>query len=208
MVGDIKWEVSGDYFENCNCNVVCPCLVSAAAPLTSNPTQDHCDVVLAFHVDSGHYGDVKLDGLNAVLVGQSNGPMANGNMTGAAYIDERADESQAEALGAIFSGAAGGPMAVLAPLFSTNLGARKAHITYTVGDGRRSARIPAILDLRVKALPSLVEGREIWAQTGHPANPDKLALAVGEAGSTYTDYDFRWDNSGRNAHYAAIHWTN
>ena len=27
-----KWNLSGDYFENCNCNVVCPCLVSPIRP--------------------------------------------------------------------------------------------------------------------------------------------------------------------------------
>jgi hypothetical protein len=31
MVTQPKWQLSGDYFENCNCSVVCPCLVSKAA---------------------------------------------------------------------------------------------------------------------------------------------------------------------------------
>ena len=35
MAAQQKWHLSGDYFENCNCNVVCPCLVSPSAPLTS-----------------------------------------------------------------------------------------------------------------------------------------------------------------------------
>ena len=26
MATQAKWQLSGDYFENCNCNVVCPCL--------------------------------------------------------------------------------------------------------------------------------------------------------------------------------------
>jgi hypothetical protein len=42
--------------------------------------------------------------------------MAEGNWSVAAYIDERADDKQTEALGAIFTGAAGGPMAAFAPL--------------------------------------------------------------------------------------------
>ena len=28
MVGQVNWQISGDYFENCSCDVVCPCLVS------------------------------------------------------------------------------------------------------------------------------------------------------------------------------------
>ena len=39
-----QWQLTGDYFENCNCNVVCPCLASPAAPLTSRPSQGVCDV--------------------------------------------------------------------------------------------------------------------------------------------------------------------
>jgi hypothetical protein len=32
MATQTKWQFSGDYFENCNCDVLCPCLVSTAAP--------------------------------------------------------------------------------------------------------------------------------------------------------------------------------
>jgi hypothetical protein len=39
MAAQVQWQFSGDYFENCNCSVVCPCLVSKAAPLTSRPTE-------------------------------------------------------------------------------------------------------------------------------------------------------------------------
>ena len=108
-MAEIKWQLSGDYFENCNCSVVCPCLVSTRPPLTSQPTQGDCHVAMIFHIDKGRYGDVPLDGMNVALIAKSQGAMANGNMTGAAYIDERADEKQTEALGAIFSGGAGGP---------------------------------------------------------------------------------------------------
>ena len=48
-----EWHFSGDYFENCNCSVVCPCLVSKAAPLTSRPTEGVCDVAFIVHVETG-----------------------------------------------------------------------------------------------------------------------------------------------------------
>ncbi|TGR61622.1 DUF1326 domain-containing protein, partial [bacterium M00.F.Ca.ET.194.01.1.1] len=57
-----SWQLSGSYFENCNCDVVCPCLMSTNAQLTSRPTQGVCDVALVFHIDKGNYGDVRLDG--------------------------------------------------------------------------------------------------------------------------------------------------
>jgi hypothetical protein len=35
----------------------------------------------------------------------------------------------------------------------------------------------------------------------------QLALAVGSSGSTFTDHGMRWDNSGKNGHYAPISWS-
>ena len=116
-----QWHLSGDYFENCNCSVVCPCLVSKAPPLTSRPTEGVCDVAVIFHIEKGRYGDVTLDGLNVALAIHTPGPMGEGNWAVGAYIDERADEKQTEALGAILTGTAGGPMAAFAPLISKNL---------------------------------------------------------------------------------------
>ena len=65
MATQKKWQLSGDYFENCNCDVVCPCLVSPNAPLTAQPTQGACDVAIAFHIDRGDYDGVPLDDLQA-----------------------------------------------------------------------------------------------------------------------------------------------
>jgi hypothetical protein len=201
-----QWQITGEYFENCNCHIVCPCLVSTQAPLTSKPSDGDCHVVFVFRIDRGRYNDVSLDGLNVAMIAESHGPMANGNMTGAAYIDERADDKQMEALGAIFSGTAGGPPAGLAPLFGKNLGAKKARITFKKDGKSRSGEIPGVLAVSVHALPSLGEG-EIWGETGHPFNPTKLAFAVGGEKSTFADHGYRWDNSGRNAHYASINWS-
>ena len=91
------WRLSGDYFENCNCSVVCPCLVSTHAQLTSKPTEGVCDVALIFHINKGTYGSVSLDGLNVAMIAHAPGPMADGNWTVAAYIDERANDQQTEA---------------------------------------------------------------------------------------------------------------
>lgn len=208
MATQTKWHLSGDYFENCNCDVVCPCLVSPAAPLTARPTQGVCDVALVFHIDTGRYGQVSLDGLNVAVVAHTPGPMADGNWTLAAYVDERADDEQAAALGAIFGGAAGGPMAAFAPLVGTHLGAKRVAIKYAVTGNRRSVEIPGVMQMAVAPLPTMHPSGEAWGATGHPVAPDRLAFAVGGAGSTFADHGMRWDNSGKNGHYAPINWSN
>ena len=163
MADQVHWQFSGDYFENCSCTVVCPCLVSKSPPLTSRPTQGVCNVPLIFHIESGRFGDIVLDGLNVALAVHTPGPMAEGNWSVAVYIDQRADDKQTEALGAIFTGAAGGPMAQLAPLIGKNLGVRKVPITYRIEGKKRSAEIPDILHMSVDPLPTAHPSGEMWA---------------------------------------------
>lgn len=208
MATETKWDLSGDYFENCNCDVVCPCLVSPAAPLTSRPTRGVCDVALVFHIDKGSYGQVSLDGLNVAVIAHAPGAMGDGNWTAAPYIDERADDQQTAALGAIFGGAEGGPMAAFAPLIGTHLSAKKVPITYAIDGKRRSVEIAGIMTMGVEPLGSMHPDGEIWVAMGHPVAPDRLALAVGAKGSTFADHGMRWDNSGKNGHYAPIAWSN
>jgi len=147
-----QWQLTGDYFESCNCNVVCPCLASSAAPLTARPTQGACDVALIFHVEKGDYGGLSIDGLNVAV--------------------------------------------------------KKAPIRYAISGKNRSVEIPGIMQMSVAPIPTMHPSGEIWANLGHPAAPDRLALAAGNPGSTFADYGMRWDNSGKNGHYAPINWSN
>ena len=208
MAPQTKWHLSGDYFENCNCDVVCPCLISTAAPFTARPTQGECHVALIFHINTGDYGAVKLDDLNVAVVASAPGVMADGNWTVGAYVDERADDAQTAALGAIFSGTEGGPMAAFAPLIGTQLGPKKVRIEYAINGNARSVEIPNVMSMGVGPIPTAHPSGEIWVAAGHPVAPDWLVLAVGRPGSTFADHGMRWDNSGKNGHYAPINWSN
>ncbi len=201
-----RWQIEGDYFENCNCAIVCPCLFSAGPPMTAQPTEGPCEVPFAFHIERGSYGDVQLDGLNTVVVLRTPGVMGEGNASVALYLDERADKRQREALQAIFSGAAGGPMGALAPLVGEVLGAKVVPITFTKEGKRRVVEIPGVMHMAVRAVPSLNPDGELWVENAHPFAMDRLALAVGQAGNHFEDYGMRWDNSGKSGFYAAIRW--
>jgi hypothetical protein len=200
-----RWEVSGEYFENCNCHVVCPCEVSPLGFMQDQPSQGHCNVYLVFHVRNGRYGGVDLAGLNAVLAVHSPGPMLQGAWTVAAYLDQRASDDQRQALGAIFSGAAGGPLGALVPLIGTNLGAKVVPIEYRNEGRRRSARIEGILDAVVEAVPGANPEEEVVKRNAHALFPE-LVQASGVV-SRYADHGLQWDHSGRNADYAAFRWT-
>jgi len=204
----IRWQIVGDYFENCNCDVVCPCVFSPRPFLTARPTNGFCEVAFAFHVDQGLYGEVALDGLNAIVMARSPGTMADGNWSVAIYLDDRADNDQREALQSIFTGSAGGPLGGLAPLISIVLGIRSAPIAYEKLGKRRAVQIPNLMQIGVHAAPGLDPDKEILATNAHPFAPEGVAMAVGDESSTWTDYGMRWDNSGKNGHYAAIRWSN
>jgi hypothetical protein len=99
-------------------------------------------------------------------------------------------------------------MGSLAPLIGEVLGVRRASIRWQKDGRRRSIQVDDVMKLAVQAVPSINPDGEIWAANAHPFAPEGLAMAVGEEGSTYADHGLRWDNSGKNAHYAPIKWSN
>jgi hypothetical protein len=201
-----SWSISGEYFENCNCDVVCPCEISPLGFLQAMPDYGHCDVFLVFHVNEGSYGDVDLSGLTAIIAAHTPGVMAEGNWTAAAYLDAAASPSQQEALGAIFGGAAGGPLAGVAPLIGQMLGARPVPITYKNEGKKRSATIDGVLDATVQAVPAATEDAVVIKLNANPLFPGEDWVQAYGVQSTYRDYEFDWDNSGKCADYANFRW--
>ena len=196
------WRLKGDYFENCNCEVLCPCIFGGAAAV---PTQGHCDVGFAFHIDEGEFNGVTFNGLNFVVIAYTPGIMSEGNWSTAVYIDQRADQRQRDALDRILSGEMGGPAERWMRLTGNFRGVKHSPITYTVEGHTRSVSIPGVMDFNVEGI---VAGRRTepmrLENTGHPVNPS-LALARGTR-STYTDHGMTWDNTGKNGHYSTFEW--
>jgi hypothetical protein len=151
---------------------------------------------------------VALDGLNVVTILRSPGPIVDGNLSIAVYLDEGADERQRETLQMIFAGAAGGPMGGLAPLISSVLGTKTMPITFRKEGKRRAVEIPGVMQIAVDAVPGADSQKEISLINVHPFAPEGLTVAIGDAGSTWADYGMRWDNSGKNGLYAKIRWSN
>lgn len=73
-MAETNWHLQGDYFENCNCTVLCPCIHDPR----NAPTDGHCDVALAFHIESGRFNETTLDGLNFILAAWTPGVMGDG----------------------------------------------------------------------------------------------------------------------------------
>ena len=142
----MAWKLQGNYFESCTCDVVCPCTASFAL----GATQDYCRVTLVFHVEHGEVEGVDVGGLAVAAVADTPKVMSEGNWKVGVFIDAAASDEQAEKLGAVFSGALGGPMSALGPLISENLGVQRAPIEYRDDGLHHSVKIGDEIELEIE----------------------------------------------------------
>lgn len=200
-----SWQVKGDYFETCSCDYLCPCLTTNMA---GTPTQGHCNVALAYHIDKGNYGDVSLDDLSFVVVANTPRAMGEGDWSVGLITDERATKEQQDALVAIASGQVGGPMAALGPLITNFLGVEAKPIHFQKEGMNRSISVPGLLDQACMGVPSPVNSEEplYLDNTLHPSNA-RVALAK-STGSHVHAFGVDWDDSSgnNNGHFAPFDW--
>ena len=166
-----NWHIVGDWFDNCSCAVACPCTFAQA------PDNGFCDGVLLWHVTRGHYGDTVLDDLVFVRVGRWEGDLWAGKVKGRAgiFIDDRADDAQAEALSAIIGGRAGGFMGKVNALFTegrTVVGVERARISFEIASDQ--SRWGVDIAGKVKAWAEALTG-----PTSNPGEYPRLANAPG-----------------------------
>ena len=133
----MPWSIEGRYFENCSCEVVCPCTASLAL----GSDNDYCRVILAFHVDSGEVDGIDVSGLTLAAVADTPKFMHEGNWRLGLLIDDSASEEQAEKLGAVFSGQLGGPMAALSGLVSEQLGVERVPMEFSSSKGLHKLKV-------------------------------------------------------------------
>jgi len=101
----MPWRLEGTYFENCPCDMVCPCTTSG---LTMPADAERCRVVLVYHIDSGEVDGVDVSGLTVAMLADTPRVMADGNWRVRMFMDAAASEEQADKLGAVFFGQLGG----------------------------------------------------------------------------------------------------
>jgi hypothetical protein len=200
----MAWNLTGTYFENCSCDMVCPCTTSA---FSMPADQDRCRVVLAFHVEDGAVDGVDVSDRSVVVVADTPRLMAEGNWRVGVVMDAAASPEQADKLGAVFGGQAGGPMAALAPLIGEMMGIESAPIDY-VDDGRRhSLKVGELIDIEIEdfVAPGNPTG-EVEHLTGmfHPANS---TLTIAKATRSRVDvFGLSFSNDGLNGHSAPFTW--
>lgn len=210
MSNDIpRWRVSGDWFDVCKCNIPCPC--EFAQP----PTFGDCDGVLAYHIRQGHYGEISLNGLNALGLGSFKGNIWAGEtkVNLGFFFDERGDEQQRDVMQMIFSCKAGGFMAEFAKLVGEVRGIEFVPIKFEVTDDLSywSAEIPGRVVARGDALtgPMTPPGKRV--QTINPPGSEVGPGVVATWGTAVKDevdaMGFKWKENGKSSKYIPFEWS-
>ena len=195
-----KWNLTGNYFEACNCDVACPCV------FTSAPTEGKCTALLSWHIDKGRYGDTSLDGLNVALAAYSPGHMLKVKWDVALYLDERANPKQREALTSIYAGKAGGEPAALVPFIGRVLGVKSVQIEYHSKGKQRSMRIPGIAEMEVAALEG-AGGKEVLLENVPlTAVPNERTVVAKSKKLSYRDHGLDWNVSEKNGFFSPFRY--
>ncbi|MFN3624939.1 MAG: DUF1326 domain-containing protein [Hyphomicrobium sp.] len=199
------WEIEGTEFANCNCAFGCPCQFNAL------PTHGHCFGLGAFAIKSGHYGDVRLDGLKSISIFRWPGAVHEGRGESLLIIDKSADAAQRHALQRILSGEDTEPgktvwnvfastmERVYEPLFeqielSIDVDARRASVA--VGNG--------LIEMSAEPIRNPVTGEEHRARIDLPDGFEYTLAEMG-SGSSRVSGPISFDLAGTYAQLARIH---
>lgn len=126
----MAWQLKGIYVSHCDCQLVCPCAMDG--PPTGRDGQ--CHGLLVYQVREGNLDDIDLAGVKVVMVYNAPSNISAGNLRVGLIVDEAASDEQADALGRIFAGDAGGMFEEFKPLFGEFAGVERQPISFSDGD--------------------------------------------------------------------------
>ena len=199
-----SWKLEGEYFEACNCDLVCPCT------FFQDPDEGSCYVTCAWHIQNGVYDDnTTLDNLNVAAIFNSPGNMVTGPKWKAAlYIDERATQEQKDAIIKIYSGQAGGFFAAASNLIGEMLGVKSVPIEFSVDGKRRWLKLKDTLELQIEAIEGSDKSKEsLLLNIPFTPVPGSDLTIARSSKHKYSDYGIEWNNSGKNGFYCKFKYS-
>jgi hypothetical protein len=127
--------------------------------------------------------------------------------TAALYTDSRASDEQTAELMQIFSGQAGGHLAMVASHIEKVLGAEKVDISFEQNEKTFSLKIPDIADVEITAVAG--QGGGDISISGHPLAiaPGKVATLARSSNLSYTDHGLSWSEAEKNGIFAEFSYS-
>ena len=152
------WEIKGRELVNCNCNFGCPCQFGIL------PNRGNCEAAIVYQIDTGYYGDVKLDGLRAAAVYHWPKAIHEGNGQMQLIVDPAATDAQRSAIEAIMTGKDTQEMATMWFVYSAMSPTKHETLVAPIDvemdiDGRVGrATVDGVFDIDLKPVPNIVSG--------------------------------------------------
>jgi hypothetical protein len=174
------WEFKGRELVNCTCEYGCNCQFNGL------PDKGHCHAVAAIEIEEGRHGDTRLDGLRLGGLFKWPGAIHEGNGEVLAFVDERADERQRDAILRIMTGQDTDPFATMFAVYASTMATIHepvfAPIEFTVDVEKRQGRfvVPGYVEMTGEPIRNKVSGEESRAQI---VLPDGFEYEVADIGS-------------------------
>ena len=186
------WEFKGRELVNCTCEYGCNCQFNALP-------------------DKGYHGDTPLGGLKIAALFKWPGPIHEGHGEALAFVDERADAAQREALLKIMTGQDTDPFATVFAVFATTIETMHepvfAPIDFEVDvEGRRGRlSIPGYVEMTGEPIRNRATGKESRAQIRIPDGFEYEVAEIGSGTSRTTGGPMQIEISDKYAQIAHLH---
>ncbi|MEO8815624.1 MAG: DUF1326 domain-containing protein [Mycobacterium sp.] len=134
------YDLKGRMAEVCSCKSLCPCTIG------ENADGNNCGFTWVFHIDRGDINGVDVSDLNLALLGHHADNIFDVNTRVFVIVDDRADDTQEDALVDAFTGKVGGPLADLAGLVKEIVGLARAAIEFDVDKGSGTFKVEGVFE--------------------------------------------------------------
>ena len=201
MAQEKKYSLQGQLLSGCNCDWGCPCNFEVA------PSYGNCEGVYVWHIETGHYDGVSLDGAVFGQFGMFPEAIHLGNGTMLDVIDQRLSPPQRAAAETILTEVP--PFSVFHELSPNFLGFQYVPMEIHLDGIRSGIKIPRILDLQLCPMSNPVTGEDELATltkpTGFTSNIQELCstgrFTFQVGGSSY-------DHSGKYGEFCPFEYSN
>jgi hypothetical protein len=201
------WEIKGLELVNCTCEYGCNCQFDAL------PDKGHCHAVAGTQINEGHYGKTKLDGLRIAAIFKWPGAIHEGNAEAIAFVDDKADAEQREALLKIMTGQDTDPFATMFAVYSSTVTKMNAPVFTKIDleidvDGRRGRIfVKDYIDTKGEPIRSKATGKESQVEIVMPHGFEYAVAEIGSA-SSKTSGPVQVEIKDKYGQFARLHLNN
>jgi hypothetical protein len=188
------WYLRGNLIVACNCDFGCPCNFNAY------PSRGKCEGGWVWAIEDGQIHGVRVDGLAGAVYADWPGAIHEGGGRAVAYLDDRADDEQRDALTRLVRGEFGGPWGIFINTYEL-MGPELKRFDIQFAEYNSRLRIGDAVELELQKIRNPVTKAEV-----HPEMilPEGLVVKRGKlaASKVFQVRDgVRYDHSGQ---YAAF----